>query len=186
MLGHSRFSCGSDTVQFEHRSRISSAHRQLLEEPSPSVDDCAPMLERSTFLSWKAKTCSTTVCVWKTTCGWQSSVLRMETCMKSFGLGTPLSFWLNQVVDPPDAWRGHTHYRFLDDDMAAESPFRSTVQREAAAILFPSVVGESRSPVSSLDRAATGSSCSIFRQLAWALAGLRWKTRQDSRLEMPS
>ena len=106
--------------------------------------------------------------------------------MKSFGLSTPLAFWLNQVVHPPGALRGHTHYRFLDDDMAAESPFRSTVQREAAAILFPSVVGDSRSPVISLDRAATGSSCSIFRELAWALAGLRWKTGQDSRLEMPS
>ena len=65
------------------------------------------MLERSTLLFLKTRTCGTSACAWDTPRGGQSLLRRMETSMKSCGLITALSSWLSQVADTTTTTSGH-------------------------------------------------------------------------------
>ena len=78
--------------------------------------------------------------------------------MWNHGLPTPPTFWPDRLVGPPDGLRSRMLQRFHEDDMATGSPFWNTVQREAATLLLPTVVGGrrgARDPDATLDRTPT-------------------------------
>ena len=92
------------------------------------------MLELSTLLSLKARTCGTIDCVWDTRCGARSVPhLTRDVCepwadYTSYLLAGP-------TRGPPDGLRGRVLFWFRENDMASGSPCLDTVQREAAALL---------------------------------------------------
>ena len=59
------------------------------------------MLKLSTLFSLKARICRTTDCVWDTQCGARSLPHLTRMFMRNHGLTTPLTSWLDRLVDPP-------------------------------------------------------------------------------------
>ena len=125
------------------------------------------MLERSTLLFLKASTCGISACAWDKPRGEQSSLRLIEMSTKSAGLITPLSSWRSQVADPPTPYAYVCSTGYSTVIWWRDRLFRSTVEREAAAILFPSVVREPQNPGMSVDIAAMETTSPIFSIARW-------------------
>ena len=133
------------------------------------------MLELSSLLSLKVRTCGTIDCVWDTRCGARSLPHLTGTFMRSHGRTTPLTFWLDRLVDPPMDCTTECSTGFVK--MTRQQAPRSGTQREAAALLFATVVGGAHDAHATLDRTPAVPTDVPFTS---APVGSRWFALEDT------